>query len=82
MDNKFGSVAGALYLDFTAGYDKLEDAVPPGAEITYTWYIEKKHAPLPDDDNCVAWAYHSHTLAPRDIHTGLLGILLICKPGR
>ena len=73
---------GALYKDFTGGRDKIDDAVPPGGAVTYTWYVTNNHAPLKDDDNCVVWGYHSHTVAPRDIDTGLIGMLLTCRPGK
>ncbi|XP_053377080.1 ferroxidase HEPHL1-like [Mercenaria mercenaria] len=72
---------GALYIDGTSGSDKYGDAVPPGGSVTYVWFADKIHAPTPQDDNCVAWGYHSHTRSPKDIDTGLIGIAVFCRKG-
>jgi hypothetical protein len=40
------------------------------------------HAPTEQDDNCYAFTYHSHTLAAKDVDTGLFGVGLICKKGK
>ncbi|XP_045184325.2 ferroxidase HEPHL1-like [Mercenaria mercenaria] len=72
---------GALYIDGTSGNEKLEDAVPPGGTATYVWKIGDEHAPTNDDDNCAAYTYHSHTRAPKDVDTGLVGVAVLCKKG-
>ncbi|XP_060590444.1 ferroxidase HEPHL1-like [Ruditapes philippinarum] len=72
---------GALYLDGTSGIDKLDDAIPPGGSATYIWNASRMHAPTEQDDNCYAFTYHSHTLAAKDVDTGLFGVGLICKKG-
>lgn len=72
---------GALYLDGEQGIAKLDDGVPPGGTQTYVWNITANYAPSEDDDNCIPWGYHSHTDSMVDIESGLVGILLTCKPG-
>lgn len=72
---------GALYMDGEQSLAKLDDAVPPGSSYVYIWNITKNFAPAEADDNCVPWAYHSHVDSMMDIESGLLGILLTCRPG-
>ncbi|XP_045184314.2 ceruloplasmin-like [Mercenaria mercenaria] len=72
---------GAVYIDGTSGNDKLEDAVPPGGSVTYMWHASRIHGPTDQDDNCYAFTYHSHTMAPKDVDTGLVGVGLICRKG-
>ncbi|XP_068122911.1 ferroxidase HEPHL1 [Hyperolius riggenbachi] len=72
---------GAFYPDGTSKSDKHDDGVPPGGSHTYTWIVKEEHAPTSGDPNCLTWIYHSHTDAPKDIATGLIGALLTCKKG-
>lgn len=61
---------------------KMDDGVSPGSTHTYVWNITNNFAPTDEDDNCVPWGYHSHVDSMMDIETGLVGVLLTCKPGR
>lgn len=72
---------GALYPDGTSKAMKKDDSVPPGGTYTYRWEVRPEFAPTDDDANCLTWVYHSHVDAPRDIASGLIGSLLICKKG-
>ncbi|XP_063286765.1 ferroxidase HEPHL1 [Pelobates fuscus] len=72
---------GAFYPDGTKKADKRDDFVPPGGQHTYTWIVKQEYAPTAEDPNCLTWIYHSHTDAPRDIASGLIGALLTCKKG-
>ncbi|GAB1607633.1 hephaestin-like protein 1 [Argonauta hians] len=72
---------GALYLDKTFGPNKMDDMVPPGKQYLYSWNITSNFVPAKDDENCIAWAYHSHVLTTRDTNTGLIGPLITCKAG-
>ncbi|XP_058232223.1 hephaestin-like protein 1a isoform X2 [Hemibagrus wyckioides] len=72
---------GALYPDGTSGRFKKDDAVAPGESYTYTWSVTEEFAPTNSDSNCLTWIYHSHVDAPRDIATGLIGVLLTCNKG-
>ncbi|KAL4238712.1 hypothetical protein ACF0H5_003419 [Mactra antiquata] len=72
---------GALYLDGTGTLEKQDDRVPPGGTVTYIWHSAKLHAPTDQDDNCVAWGYHSHTNSVKDIDTGTAGFIINCRKG-
>uniref|UniRef100_A0A672TTB0 ferroxidase n=1 Tax=Strigops habroptila TaxID=2489341 RepID=A0A672TTB0_STRHB len=70
---------GALYPDGTGGKSKEDDFVVPGGNYTYTWPVRKDYSPTLADSNCLTWIYHSHIDTPRDIASGLIGPLLVCK---
>ena len=72
---------GALYADGTHGRDKLDDTVHPGKIYTYKWSMKKSFTPTKDDDNCIPQGYHPHIRSHKDIDTGLIGMLIVCKPG-
>ncbi|XP_035269974.1 ceruloplasmin isoform X2 [Anguilla anguilla] len=70
---------GALYPDDTDKEDKHDDQVAPGKSHKYVWQLAQSHAPTKDDSNCLTRVYHSHYNAPKDIASGLIGPLIICK---
>nr|XP_006134465.1 hephaestin-like protein 1 isoform X1 [Pelodiscus sinensis]XP_006134466.1 hephaestin-like protein 1 isoform X2 [Pelodiscus sinensis] len=72
---------GALYPDGTSGKSKEDDFVVPNGNYTYTWPVKKEYAPTMADPTCLTWIYHSHIDTPRDISSGLIGPLLVCKKG-
>ncbi|XP_054830441.1 ferroxidase HEPHL1 [Eublepharis macularius] len=72
---------GALYPDGTGGKSKEDDFVLPGTNYTYTWPVTDDFAPTSTDPRCLTWIYHSHINTPKDISTGLIGPLLVCKEG-
>ncbi|XP_036602582.1 ferroxidase HEPHL1 isoform X1 [Trichosurus vulpecula] len=72
---------GALYPDGTSGKNKDDDMVAPGKNYTYVWPAREEYAPTFADANCLTWVYHSHIDAPKDICSGLIGPLLVCKKG-
>ena len=76
------SLKGALYPDGTSGRNKDDDMVPPGKNYTYVWPVREEYAPAPADANCLTWVYHSHIDAPKDICSGLIGPLPVCKEGK
>uniref|UniRef100_A0A672P7S2 ferroxidase n=1 Tax=Sinocyclocheilus grahami TaxID=75366 RepID=A0A672P7S2_SINGR len=61
--------------------EKADDSVAPGKSFTYVWTLPASHTPGKDDTNCLTRIYHSHVKAPRDIASGLIGPLIICKKG-
>lgn len=77
----FLNLLGALYPDGTGGKSKEDDFVVPGGNYTYTWPVRKSYSPTLADSNCLTWIYHSHIDTPRDIASGLIGPLLVCKKG-
>lgn len=73
--------SGALYPDGTGPELKRDDAVPSGTTVTYEWTLPEDHSPTAEDSNCLTRFYHSHVSAPKDINSGLIGPLIICKRG-
>ncbi|XP_035383063.1 coagulation factor VIII [Electrophorus electricus] len=57
------------------------DPVPPGQERVYNWRISKRQGPSSKDFDCKAGAYYSTVNMEKDINSGLIGPLLICRPG-
>ncbi|XP_032887757.1 ceruloplasmin [Amblyraja radiata] len=72
---------GAFYPDNTTNLEKRDDIVNPGKNYTYHWDLTQDQSPTKDDFECLSRIYHSHIDAPRDISTGLIGPLIICKRG-
>ncbi|XP_062069237.1 ceruloplasmin isoform X2 [Lepus europaeus] len=70
---------GALYPDNTTGFQKADDKVLPGERYTYILNASEEQSPGEGDGNCVTRIYHSHIDAPKDIASGLIGPLIMCK---
>ncbi|XP_009695352.1 PREDICTED: coagulation factor V, partial [Cariama cristata] len=70
---------GADYpLDATSN-DTQSRGVDPGKTYTYEWKIAKMDQPTAQDAQCITRLYHSAVDIERDIASGLIGPLLICK---
>lgn len=72
---------GALYPDGTGPELKRDDSVAPGTTVTYEWTLPESHSPTSQDSNCLTKFYHSHINTPKDINSGLIGPLIVCKRG-
>nr|XP_046261216.1 coagulation factor VIII [Scatophagus argus] len=70
---------GAGYDDSTAGQEKEDDAVFPGGYYEYVWDISPKDGPTVSDPECLTYSYSSQVDTVRDVNSGLIGALLICK---
>uniref|UniRef100_A0A668AQG1 Coagulation factor V n=1 Tax=Myripristis murdjan TaxID=586833 RepID=A0A668AQG1_9TELE len=53
--------------------------VQPGETHVYEWTVTEEDEPLEGDARCLTRVYHSAVDTPRDIASGLIGPLLICK---
>ncbi|KAI1242284.1 hypothetical protein IHE44_0005803, partial [Lamprotornis superbus] len=53
--------------------------VEPGKTYTYEWKIARTDQPTAQDAQCITRLYHSAVNIERDIASGLIGPLLICK---
>lgn len=53
--------------------------VQPGETHTYVWKVLEENEPLDADSQCLTRMYHSAVDTPRDIASGLIGPILICK---
>ncbi|XP_074164404.1 coagulation factor V isoform X2 [Sminthopsis crassicaudata] len=72
---------GASYADQTSPMEKMDDAVLPNREYTYTWIITEDSGPTDDDPPCLTHFYYSYDNLVMDFNSGLIGPLLICKKG-
>ena len=53
----------------------------PGDQGTYTFTVPWSVTPGTEDPPCLTYMYHSAYNVERDVSSGLVGPLLICKPG-
>ncbi|XP_062358841.1 coagulation factor VIII isoform X1 [Cinclus cinclus] len=72
---------GAGYEDETSQPEKEGDRVDPGKTYTYVWEIQENQGPTDDDSRCLTHSYSSNTNSVKDINSGLIGALLVCRPG-
>ncbi|KAJ3589453.1 hypothetical protein NHX12_010298 [Muraenolepis orangiensis] len=55
--------------------------VQPGFITNIEWDIPKSSGPGPSDPDCITFAYFSPVDFIKDMYSGLLGPLVICRPG-
>lgn len=73
---------GAGYDDSTVGQEKDDDAISPGGYYDYVWEISAKDGPTTSDPECLTYSYSSQVDTVRDVNSGLIGALLICKSSK
>ncbi|XP_005401633.1 PREDICTED: hephaestin isoform X2 [Chinchilla lanigera] len=56
-------------------------AAEPGEVLTYQWKIPERSGPGPNDSACVSWIYYSAVDPIKDLYSGLVGPLAICRKG-
>ncbi|XP_028250097.1 coagulation factor V [Parambassis ranga] len=72
---------GLSYEDGSKYWFKYDNEVQPNTTFTYLWKVNSMVGPLPGESNCRTWAYYSGVNPERDIHSGLIGPLLVCREG-
>ncbi|CAB1421067.1 unnamed protein product [Pleuronectes platessa] len=72
---------GLSYEDGSKYWYKYDNEVRPNSTFTYLWKLPIEVGPKPSDSDCRTWAYYSGVNPERDIHTGLIGPLLVCREG-
>ncbi|XP_053462287.1 coagulation factor V isoform X1 [Nycticebus coucang] len=75
------SSEGKTYEDDSPEWFKEDNAVPPNSSYTYVWHATGRSGPESPGSACRAWAYYSAVNPEKDIHSGLIGPLLICRKG-
>ncbi|CAJ1063928.1 ferroxidase HEPHL1 isoform X1 [Xyrichtys novacula] len=55
--------------------------VQPGYVVELTWDIPTSSGPGVSDPNCISYAYYSNVDFIKDLYSGLLGPLVVCRPG-
>lgn len=53
--------------------------VPPNTTFDYVWRLTSDDGPLNGDPQCLTQLYQSTVSPERDLASGLVGTLLICK---
>uniref|UniRef100_A0A8D0HH34 ferroxidase n=1 Tax=Sphenodon punctatus TaxID=8508 RepID=A0A8D0HH34_SPHPU len=53
----------------------------PGEISTYRWNVPERSGPGNSDPNCITWVYYSTVHFIKDIYSGLIGPLIICRKG-
>ncbi|XP_075369610.1 hephaestin isoform X4 [Mycteria americana] len=53
----------------------------PGNIATYRWEVPERSGPGPNDSACVPWVYYSTVDPVKDMYSGLIGPLKICRRG-
>ncbi|XP_076024217.1 ferroxidase HEPHL1 isoform X2 [Genypterus blacodes] len=56
-------------------------AVQPGYVTEVRWDVPDSSGPGPSDPNCISYAYFSSVDFIKDLYSGLLGPLVVCRPG-
>ncbi|XP_071090997.1 hephaestin-like protein [Haliotis cracherodii] len=70
---------GMLYQDYQQ--DTTKSFVRPGKMVKYYWSVPRSFAPEEDDGPCLTRMYSSGTNVMKDIASGLVGPMVICKEG-
>lgn len=55
--------------------------VRPGAVHIYEWTVPLRAGPVKGDPDCLTYVYYSGVDPVRDTSSGLVGPLLVCRPG-
>ena len=58
-----------------------QGGIDPNQTAEYEWKILERSGPGADDLDCITWAYASAIDPAKDINTGLVGPLVICRKG-
>ncbi|KAM9851214.1 coagulation factor V [Aulostomus maculatus] len=72
---------GLSYEDGSKYWYKYDNEVQPNSTFTYIWKVPAKVGPSSDEADCRTWVYYSGVNPERDIHSGLIGPLLVCRAG-
>ncbi|XP_076857602.1 coagulation factor V [Brachyhypopomus gauderio] len=75
------NMEGLKYDDESPYWYKQDDAIEPNATFIYIWTVNAKVGPQQGESDCRIWAYYSGVNPERDIHSGLIGPLLVCRKG-
>ncbi|NXF50055.1 FA5 factor, partial [Oceanites oceanicus] len=73
------SSEGSIYDDESTAWFKEDDEVQPNNSYIYVWYANRRSGPLQSGAPCRSWIYYSDLNLEKDIHSGLIGPILICQ---
>ena len=69
-----------MYVSFVDA-EMVGHVVKPGANESYTFTVPWSVSPGVDDPDCIPYMYYSAYNFERDINSGLVGPLVICRSG-
>ncbi|XP_077472587.1 coagulation factor V [Stigmatopora argus] len=72
---------GMSYEDDSTPWYRVDNEVPPNGNFTYVWNVPRNPAHQQDEHQCQTWTYYSGVNPEKDIHSGLIGPLLVCPEG-
>ncbi|WAR20235.1 HPHL1-like protein [Mya arenaria] len=72
---------GAVYKQSVEATTASGVSVAPGATTRYSFFVSPIDAPTKIDPVCLTYIYRSAVDLEKDFYSGLLGPMLICKPG-
>uniref|UniRef100_A0A8B9FMQ9 ferroxidase n=3 Tax=Psittaciformes TaxID=9223 RepID=A0A8B9FMQ9_9PSIT len=75
------SSEGSIYDDESPAWFKEDDQVQPNNSYIYVWYANRRSGPVQSEAACRSWIYYSDLNMEKDIHSGLIGPILICQKG-
>ncbi|XP_004589370.2 coagulation factor V [Ochotona princeps] len=75
------SSEGKTYEDESPDWFQGDNAIQPNDSYSYVWHATERAGPESPGSACRAWAYYSAVNMEKDIHSGLIGPLLICRKG-
>ncbi|KAM9019874.1 coagulation factor V [Ara ararauna] len=75
------SSEGSIYDDESPAWFKEDDQVQPNNSYIYVWYANRRSGPVQSGAACRSWIYYSDLNMEKDIHSGLIGPILICQKG-
>ncbi|KFP07659.1 Coagulation factor V, partial [Calypte anna] len=75
------SSEGSIYDDESTAWFKEDDKVQPNSSYIYVWYANRRSGPVQSGAACRSWVYYSDINLEKDIHSGLIGPILICQKG-
>ncbi|XP_056419522.1 ceruloplasmin-like [Hyla sarda] len=80
----FKNMASRPYSIYAHGVKTEENDVTPtepGMVQTYVWDVVERSGPYKQEKYCLTWAYYSTVDRVKDIYSGLIGPLVVCKKG-
>eukprot|EP01102_Stenamoeba_stenopodia_P019692 TRINITY_DN7492_c1_g1_i1.p1 TRINITY_DN7492_c1_g1~~TRINITY_DN7492_c1_g1_i1.p1 ORF type:complete len:374 (+),score=55.84 TRINITY_DN7492_c1_g1_i1:72-1193(+) len=63
------------------GESMPKGVVSPGDSYVYHYQVPERSGPGPSDPSSIVWMYHSHVDAVADPNSGLIGAIVVARPG-
>ena len=68
---------------YVLGSASLGSPIGPGSSLTYIYNVTDQDGPsAASGEECVTSLYYSDVNLLKDVNSGLVGMIVVCKPGR